>query len=89
MQETAETAVTAEAPPRAVVEKGEMEATAIQVKVVTAVRVPIVPQAEGVMGAVEAMDRKAEARAGRAVLALPGVEVVGVMVQKSDLAQGV
>ena len=55
----------------------------------TAVRVAIVPQAEGVMGAVEAMDRKAEARAGRAVLALPGVEVVGVMDQKSDLAQGV
>lgn len=80
------TGVREEAPPRAMVAKGEMEATAIQVKVVTAAGVAIAPQAEGVMGAVEVMDRMAEAKAGKAVLAPPGMETVGVMVQKGDLA---
>jgi hypothetical protein len=84
MQGTVVMEVTVEAPPRAVEGKAEMAAIALQVKVVTAARVAIAPQAEEVMEAMEVVDRKAEARAGKAVMALQGMGIVEAMVQEDN-----
>ena len=76
--------VKAETLPRVTVAKAEMEATVIQAKVVMEAKVGIVLPAEVVMGAMEVMGRRVEARAGRAVVVQPGMEIVGVMVQKGE-----
>ena len=77
-----------EAPPLVAVVKEVMGAIVIQAKVVMAVKEVIVPQAEGVTVAMEVMGPRVAVREGKAVLALPGTGVMGIMDQASNHLYG-
>ena len=83
MPETAVMVAPVGMQPRAMVARAVMEAPALQAKAVTAAKVAIAPQAEGVTGAMEGMDLRVEAREEKAAQALPGMETREAMAQAS------